>query len=245
MQLIFDRPRDAADPGRVRTRVLTDCVVPSLHVDSKHSRIKQYHKEGRALRTETTINDTLEFALNRGLTNLSALRKVGFHASRRTPDVQRLSHDCAIAEGTMDRVHRPVIVNGRRVAGLRFLDPRVIALFCALVLFRLGPEGFTARNLRQHVAPCMSWRRTPAHRLGDVRPVAPASAWLDRPPTEAPPLLRHRHGPTPGPVPDARVGSHPAPRLGDRLARPRAEQYFAAPGIRSALNMRWTRRAPW
>ena len=33
-------------------------VAPSLHVDYKHSRIKQYHKEGRALRTETTINDT-------------------------------------------------------------------------------------------------------------------------------------------------------------------------------------------
>jgi hypothetical protein len=27
-------------------------------VDYKHCRIKQYHKEGKALRTETTINDT-------------------------------------------------------------------------------------------------------------------------------------------------------------------------------------------
>jgi hypothetical protein len=39
------------------------------------------------------------------------------------------------------------------VPALRFLDPRVLALFMALVVFRLVPEGFTARDLRQHVAP--------------------------------------------------------------------------------------------
>ena len=47
-----------ATPGRFRTRVITDGVTPSLHVDYKHSKIKQYHKLGKALRTETTINDT-------------------------------------------------------------------------------------------------------------------------------------------------------------------------------------------
>ncbi len=155
VQLIFDRRVTRRTPGRFRTRVLTDGVVPSLHVDYKHSRIKQYHKEGRALRTETTINDTRDFAIGRGLTNLSALRKVGFQANRRLLDVQRLSHDCAIGEGAVDRVHRPVIVDGQRVAALRFLDPRVLALFCALVLFRLRPAGFTARDLRQHVAPLL------------------------------------------------------------------------------------------
>ena len=47
-------------PGRFRTRVIADGVVPSLRVDYKKTRIKQYHKEGQALRTETTINDTRE-----------------------------------------------------------------------------------------------------------------------------------------------------------------------------------------
>ena len=155
VQLIFDRRVTRRTPGRFRTRVLTDGVVPSLHVDYKHSRIKQYYKEGRALRTETTINDTRDVAIGRGLTNLSALRKVGFQANRRLLDVQRLSHDCAIGEGTVERVHRPVRVDGQRVPALRFLDPRVLALFCALVLFRLLPEGFTARDLRQHVAPLL------------------------------------------------------------------------------------------
>ena len=53
VQLIFDRRVSKKTPGRFRTRVITEGVVPSLHVDYKATRIKQYHKEGRALRTET------------------------------------------------------------------------------------------------------------------------------------------------------------------------------------------------
>ena len=155
VQLIFDRRITRQTPGRFRTRVLTTGVVPSLHVDYKHARIKQYHKEGRALRTETTINDTRDFALGRALTNLSALRKVGFQANRRLLDVQRLSHDCAIGDAMVEQVHRPRVVAGQRVPALGVLDPRVLALFCALVMFRLLPEGFTARDLRRHVAPLL------------------------------------------------------------------------------------------
>ena len=58
IQLIFDRKVTKTTPGPFRTRVITDGVIPSLHVDYKGTRIKQYHKEGRALRTETTINNT-------------------------------------------------------------------------------------------------------------------------------------------------------------------------------------------
>jgi hypothetical protein len=61
MQLIFNRRVTRRTPGQFRTRVLTHGVVPSLHVDYKKARVKQYHKEGQALRTETTINDTYDF----------------------------------------------------------------------------------------------------------------------------------------------------------------------------------------
>src|SRR5260370_40936816 len=43
-----------ATPGRFRTRVITDGGTPSLHVDYKNSKIKQYHQLGKAIRTETT-----------------------------------------------------------------------------------------------------------------------------------------------------------------------------------------------
>src|SRR3989441_2170342 len=122
VQLIFDRRVTRRTPGHFRTRVLTDGVVPSLHVDYKHSRIKQYHKAGRALRTETTINDAGDFGLRKGLSHLSALRKVGFQANRRLLDVQRISHDCAIGEAAFVRLSQPVRTAGQRAPSLRFAD---------------------------------------------------------------------------------------------------------------------------
>ena len=153
VQLIFERRVSKRTPGRFRTRVLTEGVIPSLHVDYKSSKIKQYHKEGRALRTETTINNSRDFAINKGLNNLPALRKIGFQANRRLLDVQRLSHDCRIGEDAFRRVNEPAGVAGQRASALRFADPRVQALFGALVVFRLLPRGFSNRDLRDHWAP--------------------------------------------------------------------------------------------
>jgi DNA-binding PadR family transcriptional regulator len=161
VQLLFERRVTRRTPGRFRTRVVTEGVVPSLHVSYKHSDLKQYLKgvrpadAGRALRTELTVNDTRDFAIGRRLTHLAALRQVGFQATRRLLDVQRLSLDRTIGDATVERVHRPGLVGGQRVPGLRLLDPRVLALFLALVVFRLLPQGFTARELRQHVAPLL------------------------------------------------------------------------------------------
>jgi hypothetical protein len=155
VQLLFGRRVTRRTPGRFRTRVLTDGVTPSLHVDYKRSRIKQYHKEGHALRTETTINDARDFALGKRLENLAALRQVGFQANRRLLDVQQLSHDCALGDATLQQVQRPQVVAAQRVPALRFADPRVQALFSALVVFRLLPHGFAAAEFRQHLAPLL------------------------------------------------------------------------------------------
>ena len=69
--LIFNRRihhgRKRSTPSRFRTRVITDGVTPSLHAEYKHTTIKQYHKEGRALRTETTINDSWDSTSGRVL----------------------------------------------------------------------------------------------------------------------------------------------------------------------------------
>ena len=152
VQLIFNRRVTKRTPSRYRTRVITDGVNPSLHVDYKHSRIKQYHKEGRALRTETVVNDTYDFAIGRRLSNLDDLKQVGFAANRRLLRVQRLSHDCAIGVETFEALHRPAVVDERRVPALRFGDSRVQALLSALLTFRLLPMGFANRELRPLVA---------------------------------------------------------------------------------------------
>src|SRR3989449_5988210 len=151
-QLIFDRRVTRRTPGSFRTRVLTAGVVPSLHVQYKKSKVKQYHKEGQALRTETTINDTYDFEIGRSLSNLPALREIGFAANRRLLRVESLSHDCLIGEDRLDTVTSPVLVRTQRAAGLRFGDRRVHALMQALCLFALAPTGFRHRELRDHVA---------------------------------------------------------------------------------------------
>jgi hypothetical protein len=155
VQLIFDRRVTKRTAGRFRTRVITEGVTPSLHIDYKRSRIKQYHKEGRALRTETTINDPRDFAIGKRLSNLPALRRLGFQANRRLLNVQRISQDCAIGEDAFQDVNRPVEINGQRASALRFADPVVQALFTALLVFRLLPRGFSNRELRNHCAPLL------------------------------------------------------------------------------------------
>ena len=81
--------------------------MPSLHVDYKKARIKQYHKEGQALRTETTINDTRDFDIGRRIKNLPELRKIGFAANRRLLDVQRIGHVIASPCSARGRYNSP------------------------------------------------------------------------------------------------------------------------------------------
>jgi hypothetical protein len=155
--LIFDRKIQLrgrrATPGRFRTRVITAGVTPSLHVDYKSTTIKQYHKQGRALRTETTINDTHEFKIGKRLTNLPALREVGFTANRRLLGVQRLDHDPISGAAVLSRLTNPVTTpTGTRVPGLRLGQARSHALLAALLIFRLHADGFTNPELRMLTA---------------------------------------------------------------------------------------------
>src|SRR6516165_2401693 len=156
VQLVFGRRIRNNTPGQFRTRVITEGVTPSLHIDYKRSRIKQYHKENRALRTETTINDLGgDFDIGKRLSNLPAARRIGFLANRRLLDVQRISQDCALGEDAFHGVNEPVEVDGQRASGLRFADTAVQALFSALLVFRLLPRGFSNRDLRNHWAPLL------------------------------------------------------------------------------------------
>ena len=193
MQLIFDRRVSRRTPGRFRTRVLTEGVVPSLHVEYKKSKVKQYHKEGQALRTETTINDTYDFDIGRALRNLPALREIGFAANRRLLHVESLSHDCLIGEDRLRRRHatrrrpRPT----RRRAPLR-RPPRARPHAGALSLcprpHRLSPSGRCAT----HVAQLLESRsRDLLGGRDDLRPASPAAPWPHRTGPAQPSLSHH------------------------------------------------------
>ena len=74
---------------------------------------------------KTTINDSGDFRIGKRLTNLPALREMGFSANRRLLGVQRLSHNPIRAAEAFTAVHEPIITStGQRVAGLRLATPR-------------------------------------------------------------------------------------------------------------------------
>ena len=157
VQLIFDRRVSRRTPSRHRTRVITDGVNPSLHVDYKHSRIKQYYKEGRALRTETVINNTYDFDVGTRLHNLDDLTQIGFAANRRLLRVQRVSHDATVRANVLDELNRPRVVDRQRAAALRFADPRVQAparshgiVSAVTGRVRQSPTARNARPLARH-----------------------------------------------------------------------------------------------
>ncbi len=157
VQLIFQRrmQKKTATDGRCRTRILTEGVTPSLHVYYKNTHLKQYHKEGRALRTETTINNTYDFGVGRRIKNLPELRKIGFAANRRVLEVEKLSHDCQIGSAAFEKLQQPATVDGQHASALRFGDARVQALCCVLVMFCLQPDGFRNKQLRPLLAQCL------------------------------------------------------------------------------------------
>lgn len=143
-------------PGRFRTRVLTGDVTASVHIDYKSSRAKQYHKHGKAIRTEITINNTWDFGLPKRLSSLPALRQLGFTAARRLLDVQTISHDPIKGADVLAQITQPITHPDRaRTPALRFGDPRVHALLHTLLLFRFIVHGFTNRDVRTLIAPLL------------------------------------------------------------------------------------------
>jgi hypothetical protein len=157
VQLIFARKlqRKTMAAGRCRTRIIQRGVEPSLHVYYKNTHIKQYHKEGRALRTETTINNTYDFQVGRLLKNLPRLRQIGFGANRRVLEVEKVSHNSQVGAKVFERMQKPLTVEGQHASALRFGDPRVQALLSVLLMFALQPEGVRNRQLRPLIAQCL------------------------------------------------------------------------------------------
>jgi hypothetical protein len=153
VQLLFDRKIVKATPGKFATRIITNGVIPSLHVQSKRCHIKQYFKEGRALRTETTINDAYDFGLKRGLQHFDTLRRLGQRTNERLLEVEQVAHDCGLNERDLAELVLPGrSAEGKPAPGLKFGQPRVTALLQALCLFAVLPQGITSRGLRPLVA---------------------------------------------------------------------------------------------
>src|SRR5438132_1868207 len=158
--LIFDRKLMPRTPGRFTTRVVTRGVNPQLYSTYKSSRLKQYFKLGKALRTETVIGDTRDFGIGRRVCamNWNALRAVGDSANRRLCDAEAQTARPAPDVVTLTHVTRPsTTTDGLHAPALAFGDPRVMALLATLVLFTHTVDGFDNRQLVKLV--CRLWQQ--------------------------------------------------------------------------------------
>jgi hypothetical protein len=154
VQLVFGRRVSRRTPGRFRTRVITRGVDPALYAHYKHSKVKQYLKEGCALRTETTVNNTYDFGIGRLVTavNWQALLEIGHAVNDRLLTQELAACPCAPDPTALARIVLPSIHDGQPAPGLRFGDPRVMALLLCLCHFEHLFRGLTNRSLRELVA---------------------------------------------------------------------------------------------
>jgi hypothetical protein len=157
VELIFHGPahklgRPVLVACQPKTKIVTRGVDVTVNAFFKHSRIKQYLKDGRALRIETVINSPTDIGCHRRLPNLPELVTKARDINRRLLDTERAGQDCVLASPAFERIAMPSVdPDGRRTPALRFGDPRVMALLGALCV-ALNSLGFTNRSLRAQVS---------------------------------------------------------------------------------------------
>jgi hypothetical protein len=171
--LLFERKITRSTPGKFATRVVTQGVAPSLHVGDKSFDLKPYFKEGRGLRTEGTINNPQDFGVGKSLKNLPPLKQMVRHINHRLLEVERTSQNCRFSQPSLQRLTEPTVTpDGQKAPGLKFGQPRVMALWLALCLFLTLPAGFRNRQLRRHVAALLGRNLedyTPSQMTYDLR----------------------------------------------------------------------------
>jgi len=154
VELIFAgrrvRPgRKPATPEVFKTKVVTRGVDVTVNAFYQHSRIKQYLKDGRALRIETVINDAYDLGCPPRLHNLPELQTKARAVNRRLLDTERVGQGCVLASPACERIAHPsTSVDGRRAPALRFGDPRVQALAGAICTTLHAVTGITNKSLR-------------------------------------------------------------------------------------------------
>ena len=151
IELIFKRGqrRGAKAGGEYKTKIVTYGTEVNVNAFYRHSRIKQYLKDGRALRIETVINNPDDVGCRRRLCHLDELQARGRAINTTLLDTERVGQGCVLASPAFERIAQPTLTeDGRRAPALRFGDPRVQALAGALCTSVLAVTGITNKSLR-------------------------------------------------------------------------------------------------
>jgi hypothetical protein len=149
---VFSRQVRTNTPGIFRTRIFGPGTEVRMDFRYKNSRVKQYLKDGRALRIEAVINKPHDIGVQARLTNLPELVQKARQVNHRLLMIERAGQGCAIGTALFERIQQPYVWEGQRTGALRFGDPRAMALAGAMCLMVHAVTGFTNRSLRGLVA---------------------------------------------------------------------------------------------
>ena len=144
------RGRPAIPPARgFRTAIDQHCDMVTLNVFYKNSRVRQYLKDGIALRIETVVNSPADPGCNRMLGNLPRLQARAHAIHDRLLHTETAGQDAALVSPVIERITRPTVTDdGRKAPALRFGDLRVQALAGATAAMLFTVTGITNRSLR-------------------------------------------------------------------------------------------------
>jgi hypothetical protein len=141
--------RSNPPPGGFKTKIDQYCELVTMNVFYKHSRLKQYLKDGRALRVETVINNPSDLRCNRQLRNLPELQGKARAINAFLLETETAGQDTVLVSPVIERITRPTVTDGgRKAPALRFGDLRVQALAGAIAAMLFTVPGITNRTLR-------------------------------------------------------------------------------------------------
>ena len=227
MEIIFNRQVRCVTKGVFRTAVDRDNDGVVVNAFYRHSRIKTYLKDGRALRVETVINDAYDIGVLRRLEHFDELTAKARDVNHRMLQTMRAGQDCVLASPAIERVAQPTLTeDGRRAPALRFGEPRVMALAGALSLTLFGATGLTNKSLRALTARLLGTCYSASQMTYDLRRLR-LNGLIRR--------IEHTH--TYVLTPDGQRLAIFYTKLYDRLLRPlaAADQPQAPPELRQAL----------
>ncbi len=147
VKFIFNRRIRTDTKSEFKTRVVTRGTDVTINFFYKHSRVKEYLKDSKALRIETVINSPDDIGVQRRLKNLPELVKKATLINDRLTLAQSVSQSCPIETSQWERISQPSFEEGQRTAAIRFGDKRVMALAGALCVALNTVFGFTNKSL--------------------------------------------------------------------------------------------------
>ena len=173
--IIFARQIRRNTKGTFRTTIDRPAIGPDaggvvVNIYYKNSRVKQYLKDGRAMRIETVVNSPRDLGCLARLHHLAELQDKARAVNRRILEAERAGQGTVLASPAFERIAHPAVdADGRRIPALRFGDPRVMALAGALTTTLLSATGITNKSLRALMTGLTHAPYTPGQATYDLR----------------------------------------------------------------------------